>query len=212
VPRSNPAKPTKTTKTITKKATQPVRRATQKEPVAARGASSKIVARLRNLKSQDEQRSVDEENETPLLPLSDMHSPPEEPLNRAGVVARARDWMKELVSLRHLKNDGDLLLPKEVYYSTSIGDFAKVATWAQWYGVHLASDLTNIDRARFVLLAIEQHREGARFCYGLLQRDNGRIRHLFDLEVDKVPVRMREQGLSIPDWFDVLDLDHYRVG
>lgn len=174
-----------------------------KEPKAKRASSP-------TAKKTAEHRPTLREDQA--IPVSVPATPPDTLMNRAAMLARANQWSKELVSLGALRRDEELLAPKEAYCSTGIGDFTKVATWAQWYGVELFSDLANIDRKRFALLTIEQYDEGYTFTYGLLHRDTGRIRHLFNLAVEQVAPRMRGQGLKIPDWFDVADLDHYRVG
>ena len=146
------------------------------------------------------------------IPVSVPAKEPEALLGRSEMLERAEQWAKELTDFGVLEPDDKLIAPKQVYCSTGIGDFTKIATWAQWYGIELLSDLANIDRKRFALLTVEQYHEGYSFTYGLLHRDTGRIRHLFRLSVDEVGPRMRKQGLKIPDWFDVADLDHYRVG
>ena len=146
------------------------------------------------------------------IPVSVPVTPPDTLMNRPTMLRRAAQWAQELVKLGALKRDEELMEPKEVYCSTGIGDFTKIATWAQWYGEELCSDLANIDRKRFALLTVEQCNESYTFTYGLLHRDTGRIRHLFNLSVDQVGPRMRNRGLKIPNWFDVADLDHYRVG
>lgn len=146
------------------------------------------------------------------IPLSVPDKAPEQLLDRAGMQARAKTWASELERLGALRPDKDLLAPKEAYCSTGVGDFTKVATWAQWYGVELGSDLANIDRKRFALVTIQQYADGYSYTYGLLHRDSGQLRHLFTLHVDQVATRMQAQGLTIPAWFDVGDLDHYRIG
>ena len=155
----------------------------------------------------------------PVLPKSQfgvtLSLPPasmELPVPRSAFKLRARGWMKDLEKEGHLKPDSELFIPKELYFSTGLGDFNKVATWAQWYGVQLISDLANIDRQRFALIAIEQVTDVTTFFYGLLQRETGQIRHQFNLVVEEMPDKMAAQGIELPSWFDVKDLDHYRLG
>ncbi len=155
----------------------------------------------------------------PVLPKSQfgvtLSMPPasmELPVAREAFRLRVKSWMKDLEKEGHLKPDNALFIPKELYFSTGLGDFNKVATWAQWYGVQLISDLANIDRQRFALVAIEQVTDVTTFIYGLLQRETGQIRHQFNLVVEEMPAKMAAQGIDLPSWFDVKDLDHYRLG
>lgn len=133
------------------------------------------------------------------------------PLARKDFGNRVKSWQKELEAAGHLRPERELLEPKHVYYSTGLGDFSKVATWAQYCGVELEEDLEAVDRQHFVLVAVEQIAEVSTFVYGLLDRATGSITHLFNLVMQDMGKNMAARHIAVPSWMDLKDPDHYRL-